>query len=677
MPGLDGLRALAVAVVVAYHLGVSFMPGGLLGVAVFFTLSGYLITDILLSRWIGGESGLGEFWLRRARRLLPGLYLMLLVVSVWVVVGDRSQLSEVRGQSIGALLYVNNWWQIYEHISYFARFGSPSPLNHLWSLAVEEQFYIVWPWLLVIGVRVFRDSPRTVGVRPRLAAATLVLAAASAIEMAVLYHPSFTGSRVYEGTDTRAFGLLFGAALAMVWPSRALVTHRISDRARRTLDRAGCLGLAVIAVMVWRTGQYSSFLYHGGLVIISIATVLVIAALAHPATKLGRALGSEPLRWIGVRSYGIYLWHVPIIVLTNPALAQGFSFPRAALQVAATVVVAHLSWRYVESPIRRGRLGALIMHARLVGWGRVSAWWRAGGAVAAAAIVAVIVAVAVARPAPPSAAAAVRGGTAVASASETGATAARHRAQLVSYVMSGDPNRTSCRTIVHFGDSTSDGLNSPNYLPDARQRITAQYRRVGAVRQTYEIQGATSIVETINGDANAAQVATGLRRAGYRGCWVLALGTNDTADVAVGSNVGLAERITRMMSIIGSEPVLWVNVRSLVPSGPYQEENMAAWNAALTQACTRYPNMRVFNWAADAESGWFITDGIHYTSEGYKYRAQLIASALARAVPLDGASQGCLVDVPIPAPRSTRPKRPSVLTIRSGPILVAQGARSQ
>ncbi len=158
MPGLDGLRALAVAAVIAYHLGFGWASGGLLGVGVFFTLSGYLITDLLLGQLADRRLRLTEFWLRRARRLLPGLFVMLVIVTVWVWVADRSQLAALRGQLASAVFYFNNWWQISQHVSYFARFGPPSPLNHLWSLSVEEQFYIFWPWLLLLGVHFVKEG---------------------------------------------------------------------------------------------------------------------------------------------------------------------------------------------------------------------------------------------------------------------------------------------------------------------------------------------------------------------------------------------------------------------------------------------------------------------------------------------------------------------------------------
>jgi len=173
--------------------------------------------------------------------------------------------------------------------------------------------------------------------------------------MALLYQLGVDPTRIYEGTDTRAFGLLLGATLAMVWPSRRLGTY-LTLRRRMLLDGAGVVGLVVIALLIWRTDQYSAFLYRGGMVLLSVATVVVVAAVVHPASRLGPSLGWGPLRWLGVRSYGIYLWHWPIIVLTTPTAQRGITPSLAALQVGATIAVAALSWRFVEEPIRRGAL---------------------------------------------------------------------------------------------------------------------------------------------------------------------------------------------------------------------------------------------------------------------------------------------------------------------------------
>jgi peptidoglycan/LPS O-acetylase OafA/YrhL len=651
MPGLDGLRAVAVLAVVAYHLGFSFASGGLLGVGVFFTLSGYLITDLLLAAQQRGGIRLGAFWLARARRLLPALFLMLAVVVAWVVLFGPAQPPQFREAAGAAALYVANWQLIFQHVSYFARFGPPSPLGHLWSLGVEEQFYILWPLLLIAGMTILHERSRVSGVRPRLAAITLLLTGLSALEMALLYHPSLDPSRVYYGTDTRACELLAGAALAMVWPSAKLKAG-VAENARRLMDGAGLLGLVVILVLIWRVSQYSPFLYEGGFMLLTAASALLIAALAHPACRIGPLLGSSLLRWIGERSYGIYLWHMPIIALSTPVGAHGVDLGRAALQVAGTLVVATLSWRYVEQPIRHGALGRLWRDARSHGWGRQAlpahAWVALGGSLVLLVLVVAGMSGAGLRQGgegealvgAEAAASQVRssGSTGGGMDAPSSSRLSEDRASLAAV------QRSSCRSVIHIGDSTSEGLTSHDYLPDPSQRIEAQYARVGVRVEHFEISGARSIVERYEGQPNAYEVAQSWKRRGYHGCWVLALGTNDAADVAVGSSVGFSERIKRMMSLIGDQPVMWVNVKSLLSSGPYAEQDMRQWDQALIQACRRYPSMRVFDWAALAEDRWFIADGIHYNTPGYAARSRLIADALAIAFPAAREESGCMVN---------------------------------
>ncbi len=647
MPGLDGLRAIAVLAVIAYHLGFSWASGGLLGVGVFFTLSGYLITDLLLAAQQRSGIRLQSFWLGRARRLLPALFLMLAVVVAWVVLLGPAQPPQFREAVGAAALYVANWQLVFAHVSYFARFGPPSPLGHLWSLGVEEQFYIFWPLLLMGGMRLVREHTSVSGVRPRLAALTLLLAGASALEMAGLYHPSLDPSRVYYGTDTRAFELLAGAALAMVWPS-AKLRAEVPLGARRVLDGAGLIGLIAILTMIWRTGQYSPFLYQGGFVLLSAATVLLLAALAHPACRVGPALGWGPLRWIGERSYGIYLWHMPIIALTTPEGAHGVDLARAAAQVAATFCIAALSWRYVEQPIRHGALGRLWRQLSSAGWRPAALPRRSWPVLGAALTLLVLVVVGMAGVGLRTGGESDLLAGARAASSSVGASAqpSRDPVKAAEPQIAADPaapQQSSCRAVIHIGDSTSEGLTSSDYLPDPSQRMQAQYARVGVKVQYYEIAGARSIVERYEGEPNAYEAAQTWKRRGYHGCWVLALGTNDAADVAVGSSVGMSERIAEMMKLIGDEPVMWVNVKSLLSSGPYAEQYMARWDQALVQACRVYPNMRVFDWAALVRNRWFISDGIHFNTPGYAARARLIAQALAYAFPDRPQESGCVV----------------------------------
>ncbi len=647
MPGLDGLRAIAVLAVVAYHLGLGWAGGGLLGVGIFFTLSGYLITDILLGQLDEqGFVSLGSFWLARARRLLPALFLMLIVVMAWVTTIGPHQPPDFRGAVASAVGYANNWWLIFRHVSYFAQFGTPSPLGHLWSLSIEEQFYLLWPFILLAGVRLFPAA--TGSLRSRLGGAILGLAVASAVLMAALYDPHADPSRVYYGTDTRALELLFGAALATVWPSRHLLPG-IAPSARRILDGAGAAGLVLMGVMIWRTGQFSPFLYRGGFVVLSLGTLLALAALAHPAARLGSIVGCAPLRWIGERSYGIYLWHFPIIVLTTPTGADVTSLWRNVAQVAATFAVAALSWKYVEQPIRHGALRRLRVRAREGGLGLAQLTrpeWAglAAGTVVTGLAVAGLAGVGVG----PEDAGALAGPTQVHQTSRSATPATTI-----------DRNRVACKSVVHIGDSTSLGLVSANYLPQPRMRMDAQYGRIGATTQHFEIDAGQSIYETFEGNPNAHDIARGWRKRGFGGCWVFALGTNEAADVAVGSVEDDGQRIGRMMSVAHGQPVLWLTVKTLVTSGPYAEPRMQQWNHALVKACRRYPNMRVYDWADDVRDSWFIQDGIHFTTPGYAARAKFIAQALLDGFPSgqDVARQpgtSCVIHPDVPAPRHSR-----------------------
>ncbi|HET7270741.1 MAG TPA: acyltransferase, partial [Rubrobacter sp.] len=371
-PGLDGLRALAVIAVLLYHADLAWIPGGFLGVEVFFVISGYLITALLLAEWRQrGSIDLKTFWMRRARRLLPALYVLLVATLAFAVVFLPGEVAGLRGDVLAAFGYVTNWYLIFGQESYFESVGRPSLLQHLWSLAVEEQFYLIWPPILALGLGLGATRLR----RRRVLTIALVGATVSAAVMAILYVPGVDPSRIYYGTDTRATGLLFGAALAFFWspgeryrPAEAR-HHRLADRGRfrrrwgwtapLLLD---VLGVAALGALVWfclHLGEFQPFLYRGGFALVALTTAAAIMAVVHPYTSIGsRVLGSAPLRWVGVRSYGIYLWHWPVFMVTRPELDVPIEgWPLLALRLTVTVALAHLSYRYIETPVRRGALG--------------------------------------------------------------------------------------------------------------------------------------------------------------------------------------------------------------------------------------------------------------------------------------------------------------------------------
>jgi len=348
MPGIDGLRAIAVAAVFVYHANGGWLPGGFLGVDVFFVISGYLITSLLLAEHrASGRVALGRFWAGRARRLLPALFLLLGVCLLVGATLDRGRLVELRGDALSSIFYVSNWRFIFEHESYFAQFGRPPLLRHLWSLAVEEQFYLIWPPLFVLAARLRRRA-----VVPLIVA---LAAIGSTALMWALYTPGGDISRVFYGTDTRAAPLLVGVLLAFVWRPDSMT--RLSRSGVRLLDGITVAGLAAVVYLFATVHDYDSFTYRGGFLVLAACTAPLLAGIVHPQGTLGRILGHTVPRWLGERSYGIYLWHWPVLCLSRPGadvhLARGLLVP---LQAAVTVAIAALSYRFVERPIRTGSL---------------------------------------------------------------------------------------------------------------------------------------------------------------------------------------------------------------------------------------------------------------------------------------------------------------------------------
>ncbi|MGM0829101.1 MAG: acyltransferase family protein [Bacillota bacterium] len=346
--GLDGLRALAVLFVIAYHFNFSWARGGFLGVNIFFVLSGYLITSIMLpAQGQRFTINLRDFWIERMKRLLPAAYVMILLTIIWVTLFNRELLHTVRGDAISSIFYTSNWWFIFHEVSYFDSFGSPSPLKNLWSLAIEEQFYIIWPIVLAIGLYICNKQSK-------FAIYVFSGAICSAMLMSLLYEPGTDPSRAYYGTDTRSFELLIGCWLALVWPMKRLSSKKLSVKLHNTLNITSIISLVIFIFCVLFVDEYQVFLYRGGMFLICINAAILIACVCHPASLLGKLLAWKPLCWIGTRSYGIYLWHYPVIVLSTPVYEIGNpAYWRVGLQLAVTFIIAELSYRVIEMPIRK------------------------------------------------------------------------------------------------------------------------------------------------------------------------------------------------------------------------------------------------------------------------------------------------------------------------------------
>lgn len=394
LPGLDGLRALAVIGVILYHADHSWLPGGFLGVEVFFVISGYLITLLLLGEHEReGRVGLRAFWMRRARRLLPALFVMLGALAVFMAFFDRRPMGQTRGDLVAGLLYASNWFQIWVGEGYTAA-ESFAPLRHLWSLAVEEQFYLVWPVVMAVLLR-FRGSKIT---------STAVWLFGGSVVVTVVMALLFVDGSVYVGSDvatgalscdlgeshgytrilgrcinvnealylstvTRAGGLMLGAAFAMIWRPYAIMRSPMARRGH-TVDVVALGALAVLGGMMAvlhladpADGSFDPRLFRGGFFVVGLCTVAVVAAITHRRSWLGRFLGMRPLRWLGTRSYGLYLYHWPVYqVLREPG--GSLTGAQFGLALLVTVPLTELSYRLVEWPIRHGRLGEWVRGQR-------------------------------------------------------------------------------------------------------------------------------------------------------------------------------------------------------------------------------------------------------------------------------------------------------------------------
>src|SRR5215212_7881387 len=638
-PGLDGLRAIAVMAVLLYHAGLPFIPGGFLGVEVFFVISGYLITALLLAEWRQkGRISLKDFWLRRARRLLPALYVLLVVTLGYSVVFLPGEVAGLRDDAIAAVGYVTNWFLVLGRESYFESVGRPSLLQHLWSLAVEEQFYLIWPIVLAVGLGFGARRLRS----RRVLALAIVGAAASAVAMALMYTPGVDPSRVYYGTDTRATGLLCGAALAFLWSPAD--KYRTSDKwalrrglgpgwLRRRwwpalpllLDILGVAALAALVLFCLHLGEFEPLLYRGGLVAVALATALLIAVAVHPKSwVVSRLLGSAPMRWLGVRSYGIYLWHWPVFMLTRPELDVAFGgLPLLALRIGLTILLADLSYRFVERPIRRGALGRAwkaLREARGERRRRLSLQWA--GAVLPVVALCIVLGVAAALAEPPKPPSYVStkhvrietadrgeaqnvgssGGTASDRAAPSRKAAGRNAgpgaqgrgARLGNGP--GDRRGTAPRgRVTAIGDSVMLGA------VDALQQDIPRLTTIDA-RGSRQVPEATSVLKHLSASGKLGKVV------------IFHIGDNGAVT---------DEEFDDVMHVLSDTRMVLV-VNTTVPDG-YQ---WAPNNKVLADGVARYPDRAVLvDWhARSAGHPEYFYDGLHLTPSGARAYAGLIAA---------------------------------------------------
>lgn len=598
LPALDGLRALAVVAVMAYHSDEGWLQGGYLGVEVFFTISGYLITALLITEFERtGSVDLWSFWTRRFRRLLPALGVLLAGVAVLALFTARDALGNLTGQAGAALAYVTNWSLILTEQSYFESFGRPPLLQHLWSLAIEEQFYLLFPPMFLLGRRL-------TGRRVTLAAVLLTTAASAAL-MWTMYEPNIDPSRLYYGTDTRAAGILIGVALAMVWRPWSSLGFG-SVRTAAVPDLLGIIGLAVLATQFVLLGAYDPRLYQGGFLLVAVATAAVIAAVVTPGSFLAMPLSWAPMRWVGARSYGLYLWHWPLFMVLRPGVDTVVGDPWLTLvRLGATVAVAEISYTYVEQPIREGRF-----LEQLRGLKRAApdtAALKRGSAIATLGVVAMVT---VGNAQLPVDAATVAAGSA---SDRTGI-------QVAAAGSGADVEPVPLQVDPRVGTGSSDRTTAPDPEPDdGTSRYDTVYVfgdsvLVGAEEEVRAL-GPNVVVDAAIG-RQWHELVDDHRRPGPQDAVVIHLGSNGA------TNTGTIDEVLAHFADAGR--VVLVNVR--VPR-PWE----STVNRSLSGATGRWPNTVLVDWlgASDGTPGWFAGDGVHLSDSGAQAFSGVILTGLS------------------------------------------------
>jgi peptidoglycan/LPS O-acetylase OafA/YrhL len=608
IPALDGLRALAVIAVLLYHADQKWIPGGFLGVDVFFVISGYLITCLLLSDWQQhGGVGLKRFWYRRARRLLPALFTMLFVVSLYAILFLPDVLDQLRGEVMSALFYVENWFLIFRDLSYFQSIGRPPLLQHVWSLAVEEQYYLLWPLILVLVLSVWGKSRRA------LLVGVLIGVVVSTLEMAVLYHPYTDPSRVYYGTDTRVAALLLGSALAFVWAPWRLV-GKTGRNAGILLDAVAVFAGIALFWMFLNVQYFDTSLYRGGFLAVAIASAVLVAATVHPASRLVPwLLGFEVFRWIGVRSYGIYLWHWPIYMITRPHSDVPITgIPLLVIRITLTLVVAAISYRYVEEPIRHGALERRWAQYRSA-TGETRRRLATGFGLAAVGVTGGVAVVFVGLAGGGSAAApegfpqqasvVIKPGETTTTTTPPGSTAASTTAPPTTAA----PVQLPPTTVTAIGDSVM--LGAANQLQTTVNAMFGNQPVFGIdAAESRQFSAGVDLIQSLKDKGQLGQDV------------IVQLGTNGTVDPG---------QFDRMMTILSDRNKV-VIINAKVPR-PWEQQV----NDTLAAEVKKYKNAVPLDWHgyASQHPEFFYDDEIHLRPEGAAAYAHFVAQALGTGSP--------------------------------------------
>lgn len=623
--GFDGIRTIAVIGVIVYHLLPYSLQGGYLGVPIFFVVSGYLITDLLLQEYEqNGKIDIISFYVRRMKRLYPALVTMVLTTAAYITLFQRSLFVSLKAIIGTNLLYVYNWWEIGHGQSYFDRFNGESPFTHLWSLSIEGQFYAFWPVILVLLLFIFK-------ARKPIFYSMLGLSVLSAVWMGYLYTGTAMTNRVYYGTDTRMFAILLGVALAFVWPATKLKSD-LNSQAKRILNGTGLVSLVLLLIMFFTMSGQSSFTYHGGMFFFTFLSTILVATVAHPAGFMNRLFTNPIFDWVGARSYGIYLYQFPIMIFYEAKVTNIAAHPviNALVETLLILIVSDLSYRYLERPLRHYDYGQLPTMIKQFFQSPKNFGWQRYAIIPAVLVTGVALFGAFTSPAHSEAnnsalqtnikhnqkqdASSNKAALKKQHELEKKAAAEKKRQQAWKKVKLNAHQKELAKTyglskrqvvqakdlsVTAIGDSVMVDVSR-----DVRQVVPNTYVSAGVGRQIWQ---APKQIESLKAQGALANTV------------VINLGTNSPMTDS---------QIDKVIQMVGPKRhIFWVTTH--VPTRNWE----TSVNATIAKAAKRYPNVELVDWHSLSKNhkSWFYSDNVHPNPTGNRYYTHLLVSRLTDA----------------------------------------------
>lgn len=615
--GFDGIRTLAVLGVIIYHLAPSTLQGGYLGVPIFFVVSGYLITYLLIQEWDTTHSiNILGFYGRRLKRLYPALVTMLLGTTAYITLFQRNLLANIRGTVLTNMIYGYNWFEIKHGQSYFDRFSGESPFTHLWSLSIEGQFYLVWPFVVLALLLFLRK-------RARAAAILLGIAIFSAILMAILYDPANT-NRVYYGTDTRMFAILMGTAMAFLWPAHKLNAN-VTPAHRLILDIAGGLSLLILIYMFFTMNGQATSTYRGGMFWFTVFSGILVGTVAHPGSDLNRVLSNRVFSYVGQRSYGIYLYQFPVMIFYESRINIG-NHPlfHSLVEVALIMLVTEISYRWIENPMRHYHYGQLTNDVRT--------YLQQPGAHRLANSLGVVVALLfgltavgfVQQPAAAKPTALQQTITARQAAAKKKNEAAAKKQK----ALAKQASKIKHDKAVAFSKmSAANQKTAKYYFLTADELLTSQQTPLTAVGDSVLLDDSGDLQKVFPGaivdgavGRQADAVPGILNSLSQRG----QLAKNVLVNIGTNGYV-TPDQADQIVHAIGPDhQIFWVTAH--VPTREWQN----SVNNRIAKTADQYKNVHVIDWYTKAKNhtSWFVSDHVHPNDHGNRYYTSLIAKTI-------------------------------------------------